>query len=82
MQKKLLVTTALQNTWGKKNKITFLGDWCEKYDNFKNLDPENYNVFEYHWDNRQKLKDDYNYLNKFYQKITMYLSIIGIIVKN
>ena len=38
MQKKLLVTTALQNTWGKKNKITFLGDWCEKYDNFKNLD--------------------------------------------
>ena len=69
MQKKLLATTALQNTWGKKNNITFLGDWCEKYDNFKILDPKNYNVFEYHWDNRQKLKDDYRYLNKFYQKI-------------
>ncbi len=69
MQKKLLVTTALQNTWGKKNNIIFLGNWCEKYDNFKNLGPENYSVFEYHWDNRQKLKDDYDYLNKFYKKI-------------
>ena len=75
MVKKHLVTTAIEYTWTKKNeKILFLGEWCKPYskkDLWKNLDFE---VLDYHWDNRNKFEKDYYYLNDFYEKILKKIS--------
>ena len=63
MLKKHLVTTPLEYTWPKKNeKILFLGEWCKSYskkDQWKNLDFE---VLDYHWNDRNKFEKDYYYL--------------------
>ena len=37
MKKKILVTTALKSTWDLENDMIFLGNWCEKYDNFESV---------------------------------------------
>ena len=70
MSKKLLVTSALSSTWSNKEFMIFLGDWCKKDNNFSSLDKEKYQIFKYHWDDRSKLKKDYEYLKilekKFY----------------
>jgi len=76
MVKKHLVTTAIEYTWPKKNeKILFLGEWCKSYskkDLWKNLDFE---VLDYHWDNRNKFEKDYYYLIDLYEKILKKISI-------
>ena len=49
--------------------MVFLGQWCQKFSNFKDLDKSKYEIFDYHWNDRKKLLDDYNYINKVYKKI-------------
>lgn len=70
MSQKLLVTTPLRQTWNDK-KMIFLGQWCGNFKNFENLNKDDYEIFEYHWDNREKLINDYHYINKLYQKILL-----------
>ena len=70
MSHKLLVTTSLKQTWNNK-KMIFLGNWCENSNNFRNLNKNDYEVFKYHWDNRKKLVDDYQYINHLYEKILL-----------
>ena len=41
MSKKLLVTTALPSTWKHEEFMIFLGDWCQKNNNFSSLDKKN-----------------------------------------
>ena len=33
--KKILVTTAIEEIWGKDEEILFLGEWCKKYNRKK-----------------------------------------------
>ena len=76
MVKKYLVTTALQETWpSPQSQIIFLGEWCKLYSNksyWNNLD---YEVIDYHWNNREKLEKDYYYLINFYEKTLEKISI-------
>ena len=76
MLKKHLVTTPLEYTWPKKNeKILFLGEWCKSYskkDQWKNLDFE---VLDYHWNDRNKFEKDYYYLIDLYEKILKKISM-------
>ena len=67
MSKKLLVTSALPSTWSNKEFMIFLGDWCQKNNNFSSLDKEKYQIFKYHWDDRSKLKKTTNIL-RFWRK--------------
>ena len=75
MKKKILVTTALKSTWDLENDMIFLGNWCEKYDNFENLDQKRYAISDYYWDDRSKLVEDYQYINRLYVKIFDQLKI-------
>ena len=74
--KRYLVTTALESTYPEKNeKILFLGEWCKPYSKknlWENLDFE---VLDYHWNNRNKFEKDYHYLNAFYEKILKNISM-------
>ena len=71
---KLLVTTALEETWGITEDIVFLGEWCKLYDRKDKWRARNYEVLPYNWDDRKKLYEDYDYLGSLYEKILKELS--------
>ena len=64
----LLVTTALQDTWDEKKKIYFLGEWCIRNSENFDLKKKNYQILSYHWDDREKYKRDYLYLQDLYEE--------------
>ena len=69
MVKRLLVTTALEETWDIKKPMLFLGEWCKLYlrkTKWQNLD---YELVPYHWDNRSLLQSDFILINEFYEKL-------------
>ena len=75
LMKNFLVTTPIQSTWPIGNeKMLFLGEWCTIYKSRNNLINRNFSVYPYHWDNRQKLYKDYQYLDNFYEKVLNELS--------
>ena len=67
--KRLLITTALEETWGDGQPVLFLGEWCRRYslkDHWSKMDAE---VLPYHWNDRAKLYADYQYLREFYERL-------------
>jgi putative transferase (TIGR04331 family) len=62
----LLITTSLPGLEDETGNI-YLGNWCSR-DNYilKHKD-----VITYHWDDREKLKKDYIYLNNLYEKLLL-----------
>lgn len=68
MVKRVLVTTALEDTWPKDgSSILFLGEWCKLYERKHVWEKLDYEVVPYHWDDRQKLYNDYNNLLVVYE---------------
>ncbi len=63
---KLLVTTALEQTWGSDEPIVFLGEWCRLYDRKDVWMKRSCQVIPNHWDDREKLREDYGYLESLY----------------
>jgi putative transferase (TIGR04331 family) len=76
MVKRQLVTTALEATWPTDGQpILFLGEWCKLFDRryvWENLD---YTVAPYHWDDRNKLFQDYGYLQIVYEEVLRALAL-------
>lgn len=66
-----LATTDIEATWVKNRPIIFLGTWCLKYSRREFWQSLNYLIFPYHWENRQKLSQDYLYISKVYEKVLM-----------
>jgi putative transferase (TIGR04331 family) len=76
MVERILITTALENTWPESNiPVLFLGEWC-KLQSLKErwIKFDDQLVIPYHWDNRDKLYNDYIYLNNLYENL---LPILG-----
>ena len=76
MVARTLITTADERTWpkDKKQSVLFLGEWCRRYSRkevWQQLDAE---VVPYHWDDREKLFEDYQYLQELYEKLLTELS--------
>jgi len=65
----LLVTTALEETWGKEEKLILLGEWCRLYSRKEALNKRSYFVPTYHWDDRQKAYEDSKYLQLLNKQI-------------
>lgn len=71
-----LILTANEYTWPKDNKepVLFLGEWCRRYSRkavWQKLDAE---VATYHWNDRQKFFNDYQYIQDLYEKLLFDLS--------
>lgn len=64
---KTLVTTALEATWPKKGPILFLGSWCCSYAKKRSMISLDYDIVDYHWDDRAKLLKDYSDLEIIYE---------------
>lgn len=71
----LLVCTALENTWGDDEHILFLGEWCKLYERRDVWEKRNYAIVPFHWDNRLKLAQDYDYLQSFHHLLLDNLAI-------
>ena len=69
MVKRFLITTAIEETWPKDSDIPvlFLGEWCRIYSRRERWSIMNAEVLSYHWDDRQKLDNDYQYLSDIYE---------------
>ncbi len=64
--RKLLVTTALESTWGKTENILFLGEWCKLYERRHICAQRDHETVRFHWNDRDKLKRDYDYLQSLH----------------
>lgn len=71
MVKRHLITTALEDTWPNdlETPVLFLGEWCRLYSRKEHWSKMNAEVLPYHWDNREKLFNDYQYLNNIYENM-------------
>ena len=67
MKTSLLVTTALEETWKKEENILFLGEWCKKPHREIIWNKFDFETVDYHWNDREKLNEDYLYSKKLYQ---------------
>jgi len=69
----LLVTSGNKSTWGKNEKIFFLGEWCLDLNNLSHLENRKYEVLKYHWRDFNKLSKDYQYLDDLNEKLLIAL---------
>ena len=69
-----LVTTPIEKTWPKEGRILFLGEWCKIYNKKHIWGQRDYEVLDYHWDNRKKYFNDYLYLTQVYEFVLKALS--------
>jgi putative transferase (TIGR04331 family) len=74
MVKRLLVTTALEETWGHDEPILFLGEWCKRYSRKDYWGKINSETVPYHWDSAEKMHKDYIYLQEVYEVLLKDLS--------
>jgi len=71
---RLLVTTAIEDTWDRNVPVVFLGEWCRMYGRksvWGNMDAE---IAPFHWDDRAKLRRDYDYLCELYERVLTVLA--------
>lgn len=65
-----LITTALLNKVRFEDKnIIFLGEWCKEYSKNNVHSDKSFSVIPYHWKDRKKFREDYEYLSHLYQKV-------------
>ena len=71
-----LATTAIKDFWAKEEKIVFLGEWCKLEKDEKIWSQIDHETLPYHWDDRSKLRRDFIYLNKLYEKVLFQLYLL------
>ena len=74
MKRRLLVTTALESSWGDNEEIVFLGEWCKKYSRKHLWQERKSNTLGYHWRDRAKLEKDHIYLENLYEATLLSLA--------
>ena len=68
-QRRFLITTALEKSWSVDEPVLFLGEWCCLYSRRDKWSAMNKEVLPYHWDDREKLYIDYQYLTALYERL-------------
>ncbi|MBE0613490.1 MAG: hypothetical protein IH604_07485 [Burkholderiales bacterium] len=70
----LLVTTAVEETWGDGGEVLFLGEWCKLYDRKHIWGTLRHETLPYHWDDRLKLRRDFERLQSFNDELLVDLT--------
>lgn len=65
---RLLITTALEDTWSFDTPVLFLGEWCRSHARQAQWQRLNSKTAPYHWNDRAKLTNDYAYLGDLYDR--------------
>ena len=69
----LIVSTCIEESWNVKSRHFFLGEWCKQLSRKPHWDKLSFKTAKYHWNNRNKLEEDYLYSKKLYQKLILEL---------
>jgi len=64
-----LISTAFECTWPKQQPVLMLGEWCRRFSRHKAWKGFDLAVVPYHWDDRNKLLEDYKYLSYLYEEL-------------
>jgi putative transferase (TIGR04331 family) len=67
--RRLLVPTALEDTWGTNEHLVFLGEWCKRYERRHAWTQRAHETVRFHWDDREKLRRDYEYLEGLHHRL-------------
>lgn len=57
-----LALTGETRLWNDQGDITFLGEWCRRHEVASKWKERNHRVLPYHWDDRERLQQDFEYL--------------------
>ena len=71
----LLVTTALESTWGEGQNILFLGEWCKKFSRRHAWKKKSSMTQTSDWSDRAKLANDYEYISELYERVLAWLVV-------
>jgi putative transferase (TIGR04331 family) len=64
-----LITTSLIESWpSEESNVIFLGEWCKLFSIKDKWSRYNHSTLLYHWDDREKLFQDYQYLEVIYER--------------
>ena len=75
MKQSILVLTALEESWPADSQpVLFLGEWCCLYSRKAQWEKFDSEVLAYHWDDRNKLYEDYKYCCELLEKILILLT--------
>ena len=66
---RLLVTTALEETWGDIASDYYLGEWCRIYGRKQIWSDKNAEIQSHHWKDRKKLRHDHDNLKVLYERV-------------
>jgi len=75
LTERLLITTALEETWGNKGEqVYFLGEWCKHYNRKEAWSKLDARTQAHHWNDRVKLKKDHDCLKDLYERTIVDIS--------
>jgi putative transferase (TIGR04331 family) len=74
MSKRVLITTADERSWVNNEPVLFLGEWCKRLSHKNRWQQLNSVTASYHWDDRNQLFQDYQYLQVVYEKVLVTLA--------
>ncbi len=57
-----------------KENLVFLGEWCLPYERSKKFKRKNFRIVPFHWDDRDKLLRDYEYLQRLHSQLLINLA--------
>jgi putative transferase (TIGR04331 family) len=64
-----LATTANEEFWDTSKAILYLGEWCRRYSKRDFWEPLNGNIVNTPWDDNEKIKHAYFYINDVYERL-------------
>ena len=72
--KKYLVTTNIEDTWFKDQKMFFLGPWCKDFENEQKISQLNHIFHLHHWqNNNEKVSKDDIYIKDLTGRLISYI---------
>ena len=72
--KRLLVTTAIEESWGESEPVLFLGEWCRIFSRRRQWEGLDAEVVPYHWSDRKKVETDRVYLWDLHERLLVDLA--------
>tara|TARA_B100000787_G_scaffold75977_1_gene55926 strand:- start:3975 stop:5819 length:1845 start_codon:yes stop_codon:yes gene_type:complete len=70
----LIVTTAIEETWGEKEEILFLGEWCKLYSRKEIWESRKYKTLPDPWSDRKRRFSAYNSTKNVYESTVKLLA--------
>jgi putative transferase (TIGR04331 family) len=71
---RVLVTTALESSWPDVGTpVLFLGEWCRLHERRAHWSRYDGELVSYHWDDRQRLQGDFDYLQSLNESLLFQL---------